>query len=72
MIASSSWLIWTPLKEELTWTPQMSSPEVLRGSVFEDVRKFVTSCHTCLGNEPSSRAPAGLARPLPPPTLPWV
>ena len=40
--------------------------------MFEDVRKFVTSCHACLGNKPSNRAPAGLARPLPSPTLPWA
>ena len=40
--------------------------------MFQDVRAFVTSCHTCLGNKPSNRAAAGLARPLPLPAQPWV
>jgi transposase InsO family protein len=40
--------------------------------MFEDTRLFVTSCHACLGNKSSNRAPAGLARPLPPPTRPWA
>ena len=40
--------------------------------MFQDVRAFVTSCHTCLGNKPANRAAGGLARPLLPPAAPWL
>jgi hypothetical protein len=40
--------------------------------MYAQTRCFVQSCHACLGNKSSNRAPAGLARPLPPPSRPWT
>uniref|UniRef100_A0A8C6NK09 Gypsy retrotransposon integrase-like protein 1 n=1 Tax=Nothobranchius furzeri TaxID=105023 RepID=A0A8C6NK09_NOTFU len=40
-------------------------------SVFNDVKSYISGCHTCAQQKGDNRPPAGLLNPLPIPSRPW-